>query len=87
MNVKQAIESADGRIILIVHCFSVLASIVAANVFPDRIAGALYVAPADPSRFSLSDYVDSETGFGPWPQGLDLYNDVLNLAIINDREW
>lgn len=147
-NVKQAIESSEERIILVAHSFGVLASIVAASIVPDRVAGALYVAPADPSRFSLSGqrmnqdsselqtglfelmpieklgypvvlaastnddcmpfkrtawwskkwgarlislgdagHVNSEAGFGPWPQGLDLYNDVVNRSRINDREW
>lgn len=147
-NVKDAIESSEERIILVAHSFGVLASIVAASVVPERIAGALYVAPADPSRFSITGerinqdsseletglydlmpiqklgypvilaastndscmsfkrttwwskkwgarlislgdagHVNSEAGFGRWPHGLELYNNVLNRSHDNDREW
>ncbi len=38
---------------------------------------------------SLGDtgHVKAEAGFGPWPQGLELYKDVLNRSRDNDREW
>lgn len=52
--VQQAINASDQPVILIAHSFGVLASVVGAAQVSDKVAGALYVAPADPSRFSLS---------------------------------
>ncbi len=53
-NVSLAIQSATQRVILVAHSFGVIASLVAASRTPDLVAGALLVAPADPSRFTIS---------------------------------
>lgn len=53
-NIESAIRHSENRVILVAHSFGTLASIVAASNTEDRVAGALFVAPADPTRFSLS---------------------------------
>lgn len=53
-NVSHAIQSSKKRVIIIAHSFGVIASLVAASRTPELVAGALLVAPADPSRFTIS---------------------------------
>lgn len=50
--VRAAIDAAPHPVWLVAHSFGCLASLVAAAERPDRVAGALLVAPADPQRFS-----------------------------------
>jgi pimeloyl-ACP methyl ester carboxylesterase len=50
--IHKEIEQLDGKVWLVAHSFGCLASVVAASERPDRIAGLLLVAPADPERFS-----------------------------------
>ena len=52
--IESAIHNAEHRVILVAHSFGALASVVAATNAGDRVAGALFVAPADPTRYSLS---------------------------------
>lgn len=141
-NVHKAIDAADRRVILVAHSFGVLASVVGAASLADKVAGALYVAPADPSRFTLAGehlsedrlqiesglynhipkvslgypstlvaslddpfisfkrsanwatrwhsklvsighagHINVNSGFGPWPKGLDLYREVVSRDI------
>lgn len=49
--VSRAIVRAGGPVWIIAHGFGCLAVIHAAAAHPDRVAGALLVAPADPERF------------------------------------
>lgn len=49
--VGKAIDRADGPVWLVAHSFGCLAGVVAASIRPERVAGALLVAPADPERF------------------------------------
>lgn len=51
-NVQNAILESDKPVILIAHSFGVLASVVGAARLADKVAGALYVAPADPAKFT-----------------------------------
>lgn len=50
--VGKAIDRANGPVWLVAHSFGCLAGVVAASTRPERVAGALLVAPADPERFS-----------------------------------
>jgi predicted alpha/beta hydrolase family esterase len=115
--VRRDITRTPGRIVIAAHSFGALAAIQAASDVSERIIGALLVAPADPDRFGVSDYlpqqplgfpvvvvastndpwmtleraahwadlwggdlvnlgaaghINSESGFGPWPEGLAL---------------
>lgn len=147
-NVSHAIQSSKQRVIIVAHSFGVIASLVAASRTPELVAGALLVAPADPSRFTISgkrinpdsqelqtglydlmpkshlgfptilaastnDYsmpfkrnswwakawgsklvslgdaghVNAESGYGLWPQGLLLYEEVISKAKAEDKTW
>lgn len=54
--VSQSIQQARGKVWIIAHSFGCLASIYAAQKTPEKIAGAMFVAPANPSRFSLHGF-------------------------------
>ena len=49
--VREAIDASDDKVWIVAHSFGCLASVTAAFVRPQRILGALLVAPADPVRF------------------------------------
>jgi hypothetical protein len=49
--VRRDIHRNPGRHIVVAHSFGVLAAVYAGAREPDRIAGALLVAPADPEKF------------------------------------
>jgi predicted alpha/beta hydrolase family esterase len=51
--VRREIDAAPGTVWLVAHSFGCLASAVAAADRPQRVAGLLLVAPADPERFEL----------------------------------
>lgn len=51
--VRREIDAAAGAVWLVAHSFGCLASAVAAADRPQRVAGLLLVAPADPERFEL----------------------------------
>lgn len=53
--VRQAIDLAVGPVWLVAHSFGCLASVEAVAERPDRVAGALLVAPADPVRVGVED--------------------------------
>lgn len=134
--IRQEIESTAGAVWLVAHSFGCLAAIAATADPPCRVAGALFVAPADPDRFSSSGlgtgnsnpslrslscsltrqplpypslvvasandpwislhtaacwadlwgsrfinigaagHINIDSGFGPWPQGLELFRSV-----------
>lgn len=50
--VRHEIDLAAHPVWLVAHSFGCLASIVAAADCPDKVAGAMFVAPADPNRFT-----------------------------------
>lgn len=132
--VRREIDRAAGPVWLVAHSFGCLAAVRAGSDRPERVAGALLVAPADPERFSpvglatgrgslltlghalpktdlgfpsrvvasrndpwmplervrdwarrwgsaLVDlghagHINTESGFGPWPEGLALLRDL-----------
>jgi predicted alpha/beta hydrolase family esterase len=49
--VSEQIDAVDGALWIVAHSFGCLASVAAGLLRPERIRGALLVAPADPSRF------------------------------------
>ena len=68
-NVQKAILQSEEPVILIAHSFGVLASVIGATRVADRVAGALYVAPADPSKFTPFGEILSEAA-QDWSTGL-----------------
>lgn len=55
--VADAVRQAPGRVWLVAHSFGCLASSVAAQTVGERIAGALFVAPASPDKFSITERI------------------------------
>ncbi len=51
--VRREIDAAAGAVWIVAHSFGCLASVVAAADRPQKVAGLLLVAPADPERFEL----------------------------------
>lgn len=49
--VRDEIDAAGEPVWIVAHSFGCLASVTAAFIRPERILGALLVAPADPRRF------------------------------------
>ena len=49
--VRQALDAAAAPVWIVAHSFGCLASVTAGLVRPEKILGALLVAPADPLRF------------------------------------
>lgn len=54
------IDHLPGQVWLIAHSFGCLAGVVAASKRPERIAGAMLVAMADPARFNLQGFRQGE---------------------------
>ena len=50
-NVRAAIDASEEKVWIIAHSFGCLAAVTAGFVRPERVLGALLVAPADPHRF------------------------------------
>ncbi|WP_374266440.1 RBBP9/YdeN family alpha/beta hydrolase [Zoogloea sp.] len=50
--VRDAIDASPGPVWVVAHSFGCLASVVAAADRPNRVAGLMLVAPADPDRFT-----------------------------------
>ncbi|CAB1370910.1 RBBP9/YdeN family alpha/beta hydrolase [Denitratisoma oestradiolicum] len=121
--VGQAIDQSRAPVWIVAHSFGCLAARVATEARPERVAGLLLVAPADPDRFGISDlvprnrlscpsilvassndpwmrlmraaywakrwnsrlvsagnagHINAESGFGPWPQGQDLFRQLVH---------
>jgi len=55
--VRREINRTPGRLLIVAHSFGVLAAVQAAEDLRHRIAGALLVAPADPDKLGVSDYL------------------------------
>ncbi len=50
--VRDAIDASPGPVWVVAHSFGCLASVVAVADRPERVAGLMLVAPADPDRFT-----------------------------------
>lgn len=61
--VRDAIDRSPHAVWLVAHSFGCLASVVAAADRPERVAGALLVAPADPARFGPLGLYEDELGY------------------------
>ena len=100
--IHAGIEQSTGSVWLVAHSFGCLASVVAASERPDRIAGLLLVAPADPERFSSSgvrqqsgyDFVESsivnllpQSGLERLPSVVVASEDDPWLDFENARDW
>ncbi len=123
--IRRDISRTPGRLILVAHSFGALAAAQSASDHEERIAAALFVAPADPDKFSVADYlptkpfrfpsvvvastndpwmtldkaamwadrwgsdfvnlgaaghINTDSGFGPWPEGLALLQRLRRAA-------
>lgn len=58
--VRHEIGRAKGHVWIIAHSFGCLASAVAASDHQDKIAGVMFVAPADPDKFDVASYLPHE---------------------------
>jgi len=59
--VRDGIDQSPGPVWLVAHSFGCLASVLAAASRPERVAGLLLVAPADPERFTPRGLRDAST--------------------------
>lgn len=57
--VRSGIARASGQVLIVAHSFGALAAAQAASDYAERISGVLLVAPADPDRFGISEYLPS----------------------------
>lgn len=72
--VRREITQTTGRVFIVAHSFGALAAVQAASDHAERIAGALLVAPADPERFGVAEFLPTKTL--PFP--------VILVASTND---
>lgn len=56
----KVIDSCSEKVLLIAHSFGCLASVLATEQRRHKVAGVILVAPADPERFGLFGYKESE---------------------------
>lgn len=57
--VRDAIDASPGPVWVVAHSFGCLASVVAVADRPERVAGLMLVAPADPDRFTPAGLRDA----------------------------
>lgn len=58
--VRREINRIPGRLFIAAHSFGVLAAVQAGQDHSGRIAGALLVAPADPEKFGVSEFLPQQ---------------------------
>lgn len=58
--VRREITRATGPVFIVAHSFGALAAVQAASDHMERISGALLVAPADPNRFGIAEFLPSK---------------------------
>lgn len=84
-HVGEAIKVADGPVWLVAHSFGCLAAVIAASIHPDRVAGAMLVAPADPERFADEGFRSrDECSVARWLCDVRLPCPSLLVASTND---
>jgi predicted alpha/beta hydrolase family esterase len=59
--VQQAIHAAPEPVWIVAHSFGALATICASAAVPQKVAGVLLVAPADPEKFGVSALLPRHT--------------------------
>ena len=65
--IRREIAQAPAPVWLVAHSFGCLATVLAGSDRPERVAGALLVAPADPERFSPAGQCGAAEAAGPAP--------------------
>lgn len=128
--VREEIDALDDELWIVAHSFGCLASVAAGLARPQRIRGALLVAPADPERFGeptalleeklpfpslvvassndpwvkssvaehwarqwgsdllnigAAGHINVDSGHGPWPQGLHLFQQLQASRAIDEN--
>jgi uncharacterized protein len=58
--IRRGIASATQPVFIVAHSFGALAAVQAANDHGERIGGVLLVAPADPKRFGVADFLPTK---------------------------
>jgi predicted alpha/beta hydrolase family esterase len=58
--IRREIARATGPIFIVAHSFGALAAVQAASDHTERINGVLLVAPADPNRFGIAEFLPSK---------------------------
>lgn len=53
--VRRELDHANGHVWIIAHSFGCLATAQAAADYRDKVAGIMFVAPADPDKFGVAD--------------------------------
>lgn len=82
----EAAIGAQGRPVwLVAHSFGCLASVVAASRQPDRIAGALLVAPASPDKFGITSRIPDTTL--PFPAVLAASRNDPWMEFLSAAQW
>lgn len=85
--VRDEIDAAPHAVFLVAHSYGCLASVVAAADRPEKVAGALLVAPADPQRFGpfgLREATDEGGSIAPWLPDTPLECPSIVVASRND---
>jgi len=60
IRIQQEIDAATKPVLIVAHSFGCLASVIAASNRPEKVAGVILVAPANPERFSPLGLRDPE---------------------------
>lgn len=58
--VRHELDRAKGHVWIIAHSFGCLAAAHAASDYRDKIAGVMFVAPADPEKFEVTDMLPTQ---------------------------
>lgn len=58
--IKAELNKLDRPAVLIAHSFGTLASVSIAAEFPEKVAGILLVAPADPNKFGIAEQLPQD---------------------------
>lgn len=58
--VRREIARATNSVFIVAHSFGALAAVQAASDHAERISGVLLVAPADPDRFGVAEFLPSK---------------------------
>jgi predicted alpha/beta hydrolase family esterase len=58
--IRREIVRAGDAVFIVAHSFGALASVQAASDHTERISGVLFVAPADPDRFGIAEFLPSK---------------------------
>lgn len=85
VRLRDGIDAAPGPALLVAHSFGCLAAVAAGLARPERVAGALLVAPADPWRFGIPDVLLEEPL--PFPSILVASENDPWMSLAGARRW